>query len=363
MAGQLAEHGRIAAGDTHRDQARLEGTDRVSGNADSGARRQRPGLRWRTGSTGDFPVKRARGIALLFALWALALLAALLAGLALGARSESEAARHLYSQVQARYAAEAGVARAVAALRDSNPANRWVPDGRMYRFEYNGARVEVRIDDVSGQVDLNAATPDVLTNLFLAAGTSHAQARALSDAVQDWRDSDDIPHAYGAEADAYKRAGMKWLPRNGPFRTPDELSRVYGMSDALYRKVADAVTVYSGRNFPDPQYAGALALAAGRDGDLAEATRLVAARRAQAPAALGATPMRAAGVSMQQPPVAGFGGITQEIRSLATMPDGTQSGQDAIVRLVAIGGISRPYTVLGWRSFSEEPPEAAPNLP
>lgn len=307
-------------------------------------------------------MKRARGIALLFALWALALLAALLAGLALGARSESEAARQLYSQAQGRYAAEAGVARAITALRDGQAARRWVPDGRTYRFEFNGAQVAVRIDDVSGQVDLNAATPDVLTNLFLAAGAGNSQARALSDAVQDWRDSDDIPHAFGAEADAYKRAGMKWLPRNGPFRTPDELARVYGMTDALYRKVSIAVTVYSGRNFPDPQYAGPLAMAAGRDGDLAVATRIVQARRAHAPAAIDASPMQAAGLQPQTP-LAGFGGITQEIRSVATMPDGTQSGQDVIVRLAAVSGISRPYAVLGWHGFSEEPPEAAPDSP
>lgn len=307
-------------------------------------------------------MKRARGIALLFALWALALLAALLAGLALAARSESEAARQLYSQAQARYAAEAGVARAVSALRDGVAARRWVPDGRTYRFAFNDARVVVRIDDVSGQVDLNAATPEVLTNLFLAAGAGNSQARALSDAVQDWRDSDDIPHAFGAEADAYKRAGMQWLPRNGPFRTPDELARVYGMTDALYRKVSDAVTVYSGRNFPDPQYADPLAMAAGRDGDLADATRIVQARRAHAPGSMDASPTQATGL---QPltPLAGFGGLTQEIRSVATMPDGTQSGQDVIVRLTAVSGISRPYAVLGWHSFSEEPPEAAPDSP
>jgi len=275
-------------------------------------------------------VRRERGIALLFALWALALLAALLAGLALGARGESEAARQLYSQAQARYAAEAGVARAISALRDGNSAHRWVPDGRTYRFEFGGAQVVVRIEDVTGQVDLNAATPDVLTDLFLAAGASNSQARALSDAVQDWRDSDDIPHTFGAEADAYKRAGMKWLPRNGPFRTPGELARVYGMTDALYRKVAGAVTVYSGRNFPDPQYAGPLAMAAGRDGDLADATRIVEARRARAPAATNANPMQAAAGLQPQTPLAGLGGLTQESAAwrpcpMARSPDRTWS--------------------------------------
>jgi general secretion pathway protein K len=301
-------------------------------------------------------MNRMRGAALLFALWAVALLAALLAGLALGARGESEASRQLYSQTRARYAAEAGVARAIEAMRESDPAQRWLPDGREYQFQFDDARVQVRIDDVSGQVDLNAATPDVLTKLFLAAGADATQAQALADAVQDWRDADDLAHPHGAEADVYKRAGLKWLPRNGPFRSGDELARVYGMSDALYRKLADSVTVYSGRNFPDQQYAGPLALAAARDGDLAAATRAVEQRRSRMPLPVNGAPVQSPATGIQsQTLFAGFGGITQEIRSVATLPDGTQSGQEVIVRLTAMTGSLRPYAVLGWRAFAEAP--------
>lgn len=299
------------------------------------------------------PSHRARGAALLFALWAIALLAALLAGLAVTARGEGEAAQNYYAQAQARYAAEAGVARAVDALRDADAARRWVPDGRPYRFDFDGAKVEVSITDTSGQVDLNAATPEVLTNLFLAAGADQARAQALTDAVQDWRDSDDIPHPNGAEAETYRRAGLAWLPRNGPFRSSDELARVYGMDDALYRKLADSVTVYSGRNFPDEAYADPLALAADRNGDLATAVRMVAARHARAPLQ-GDIPQAgqpASGVAAQTL-VAGFGGMTQEIRSVAVLPDGTRSAQDAILRLTAMSGGLRPYTVLGWRDVS-----------
>ena len=300
-------------------------------------------------------MRRMRGAALLFALWAMALLAALLAGLAMGARGESESARLLYSQTRARYAAEAGVARAIESMRSGAPARRWVPDGRDYRFEFDGASVLVRIDDVSGQVDLNAATPQVLNNLFLAAGADNAQAQALTDAVQDWRDADDLQHAHGAEADTYKRAGLTWLPRNGPFRSGDELARVYGMTDALYRKLARSVTVYSGRNFPDPQYAGPLALAATRDGDLDAATRAVADRRARPPLSINGMPVQPDTGIEARTLAAGLGGLSQEIRSVATLPDGTQYGQEVTVRLTAMTGSLRPYAVLGWRGFSQAP--------
>jgi len=291
-----------------------------------------------------------RGAALLFALWSIALLAALLAGLAVGARGEGEAARNAYNQARARYAAEAGVARAVATLRDGDLARRWVPDGRGYRFVFEQAQVEVRITDSSGQVDLNAATPDVLLNLFRAAGADEARAQALSDAVQDWRDSDDLPRAHGVEADAYRSAGLKWTPRNGPFRTPDELARVLGVDDALYRKLAGSITVYSGRNFPDGAYADSLALAASRDGDPAAASTLVDARRARPAMQSGdeGASIPAGGVA-PQPLIAGFGGLTQDIRVVATLPDGTRSAVDATLRLTAVGGGLRPYTVLGWQ--------------
>lgn len=297
-------------------------------------------------------MRRARGAALLFAMWAIALLAALLAGMAVTARGESEAARNAYAQAKARYAADAGIARAVDALRDADPARRWVPDGRDYRFDFDGARVQVNVTDTSGQVDLNAATPEVLKNLFLAAGADEPRAQALADAVQDWRDSDDIPHPNGAEADTYRRAGLTWLPRNGPFRSADELARVYGMTDALYRKLEEAVTVYSGRNFPDEAYAGPLALAAGRGGNLADAVRLVAERRTHPPLQGNLPPQALQSAAAPQVPLPGFGGLTQEIRSIAVLPDGTRSAQKATLRLTAITGGLRPYTVLGWSDVS-----------
>ncbi|HEX7129050.1 MAG TPA: type II secretion system protein GspK [Rhodanobacteraceae bacterium] len=306
-------------------------------------------------------MRRARGAALLFAMWAIALLAALLAGMAVTARGEGEAARNAYAQAKARYAADAGIARAVDALRDADPARRWVPDGRTYSFEFDGAKVQVNVTDTSGQVDLNAATPEVLKNLFLAAGADQPHAQALADAVQDWRDSDDIPHPNGAEAETYKRAGLTWLPRNGPFRSADELARVYGMTDALYRKLEDAVTVYSGRNFPDEAYAGPLALAAGRDGNLAGATRLVAERRTHPPLQGNLPPQALQSAAAPRVPTPGFGGLTQEIRSVAVLPDGTRSAQKATLRLTAISGGLRPYTVLGWSDVSNvtEGPESS----
>jgi len=75
-----------------------------------------------------------RGVALLLVLWACALLAILLGGYALTARTEGLEARHELAATQAHYAAEAGIARALQGLADTRPRQRWIADGRPYAF-------------------------------------------------------------------------------------------------------------------------------------------------------------------------------------------------------------------------------------
>ena len=65
-----------------------------------------------------------RGVALLVVLWACTLLAVLLGGYAMLARTEGLQARYAFAQTRAQYAAEAGFARALYALQDPVPAQR-----------------------------------------------------------------------------------------------------------------------------------------------------------------------------------------------------------------------------------------------
>jgi general secretion pathway protein K len=71
----------------------------------------------------------------------------------------------------------------------------------------------------------------------------------------DWRDGSPLKRADGAKADEYRAAGYDYLPRNGPFQSVDELTLVMGMTRDLYKRVEPALTVYSGRQFVDPQFA------------------------------------------------------------------------------------------------------------
>ena len=118
-------------------------------------------------------------------------------------------------------------------------------------------RSKSSITDDSGKIDINAAgsNGDLLTNLFVTHGVALDKAQALSDAVQDWIDSDDNTRPNGAEIAQYKAAGLSYGPKNAPFDTVSELQQVLGMTYDLYQKIEPGITIYSGRNTPNAAFA------------------------------------------------------------------------------------------------------------
>lgn len=279
--------------------------------------------------------RRECGTALLLVLWVTILLAALIAGVAAASRSHSEAALYGSERLRAELAAEAGLAHAIAGLRGPDIAHQWVPDGRPYSFAFDGAKVTVAVVDVSGMVDLNAAPVALLRGVFQAAGADALQAGQL---------------AHEAVA---SRSGGNGNPGE-PFRAIDQLARLPGMNAALFEKVADAVTVFSGRNYPDASYAGPLVLASLRGIGVTEAKVQVDLRR-QHRAQRAAGNGQAFGAVANGPLVAGYGGVVQRVFSIASLPDGTRVGVDATIRLALTGTRARPYKVLDWRTTTQAP--------
>ncbi|MFC5741422.1 general secretion pathway protein GspK [Dyella tabacisoli] len=282
--------------------------------------------------------RRQRGVALLVVLWACTLLAILLGGYAMLARTEAMQARYQFAQTQAHYAAEAGVMRAIYGLQDTQQQNRWVPDGRVYPFKYEEADVKVTIIDEGGKVDLNAANPNVLQGLFHAAGLPDAQAQELAGRVVEWRSFGLGPRGAGQQDAAYATAGRDYGPRKGPFASIEELQLVLGMNQALYRTVAPVVTLWSGRDSPDVATAPLLALAAIPGMDPNQANALYAARQAK----------------QGTPALVGFQGVTHSIRSEATLADGTVAVLRTTVRLQGIRPGATPYAVLRWQEGDGE---------
>jgi len=288
---------------------------------------------------------RQQGVALILVIWVIALMGVLLGSFALIARTENFEARHLFDGTTARYAAQAGIERAVYELRNPNLTQRWVGDGRAYDFEFDGAQVQVELTDESGLIDINTADDTLLQGLFVSAGVAPDQAVVLSDAIQDWRDPDDIPLPQGAELNEYKAAGMPYAPRNAPFQTVGEVQQALGMNYDLFEKIEPAITIYGGGVQPNPAYAPLEVLLAlpGMTPDLAQ--QLIAARQQSLPGQPGG-----AGLTLPDgtPVVANGGGNTYTIRSRATLANGASTTLDASIRLGGIGAAGQPYTVLRW---------------
>lgn len=299
--------------------------------------------------------RRQRGTALLLVLWVTMLLAALLVGVAAASRSQAQAALYGSERVRAELAAEAGLAHAVAGLRAPDASRHWVPDGRPYRFDFDGARVTVRVVDVGGLVDLNAASPELIRRVFEAAGADPSQAGQYADTIAAWRGGGAGMAAQTLTSLSTRRGAAGISPAHGPFRAVEQLARLPGIDAKLYARVAPAVTVYSGRNFPDASYAGALVLASLRGIDVAQAETLVAGRHRR-PAERGAGNGQAFGAAGNGPLVAGYGGVVERVFSTAEMPDGTRAGIDVTVRMALTGTGARPYKVLDWRTDSAAAP-------
>ncbi len=279
-------------------------------------------------------------------LWVIAMLSILLGSFALVARTENLQSRHLFDTTQARYAAEAGLNLAIFELRKTDPAQRWMADGRPYRFGYGDAEIELEITDDSGKIDINAASGDLLTNLFMGRGVPMDQAQALSDAIQDWRDPDDLKHPNGAEAADYKAAGLSYTPKNAPFDTVSELQQVLGMTYDLYEKIEPGITIYSGRNSPSASYGNEVALQAMYpDASPEQIQQFIQQLQSQIPGS-GAQPVLAPDGT---PVMAAGGGLTYSVKSRATLPNGASTVLDATIRMGGVSAAGRPFVILRWR--------------
>ncbi len=291
-------------------------------------------------------VLRQRGVALVLVLWAIALMAVLLGSFALIAHTENLESRHVFDTVTARYDAQAGLERAVYELRNADPAQRWIADGRPYEFDFDGARVSVELTDEAGKIDINSADRTVLVSLFVSVGVDLDRAEALADAIQDWKDADDLPLAHGAEIAEYQAAGLAYGPRNAPFQTVSEIQQVLGMDYELYRMIEPAITIYGSGGQPNPAFAPIEALRALPNMTDEYARQIIALRQSMVPGQPGAQPLL---LPDGTPIVANGGGLTYSVKSRAVLPNGVSTVLEASIRLGGVGASGRPYTVLRWR--------------
>lgn len=281
------------------------------------------------------PMNRARGAALVLVLWLIALLTAVVGAFALSARIEHLQQRVVGDDAIGQEHARAGLEYALYRLQPSATRPAWVADGRRYRWEFDQRRIDLRIIDENGKINLNLADVTLLTAFLQAMGVDAGRAQQVAGAIADWRDADSLKQPVGgAELPEYQAAGLPYGPRNNRFETLGELQRVLGMDAALYEQLEPMLTLYSRQSRPDPRFAaGPVLTALGLDSE-----RLLAERE-QAAAGQGAELGGGALAS---------GSGTYSIESRAMDERGRVSVLQAVVRMRAAGTPGTTYTVLRW---------------
>jgi general secretion pathway protein K len=217
--------------------------------------------------------RRDRGVALVAATAALAILTVLATSLARTSLTEQRLARHALAALQAEALARSGVAAAAVWLdqRPDGPDSLAAPWGSG-RQPLGPGWVDVRIEDEARRIDLNLGA-DALPRLLHVLGLDPD----LAEAIADWTDADRMPRPRGAERDHYLTLPTPYLPADGPLTSVGELTLVRGVERAALARLRPFVTT-AGEAAVNPNTAPPEVLRAVL-GDDALAEGLIEARR------------------------------------------------------------------------------------
>ena len=274
-------------------------------------------------------------MAILYVLWGVALLSMIAVSFLSTGNVSYRLSRNALEAAQWDAAADAALSRAVLALLDSRPERRWRVDGVAQDFMFGDIKMRIAIQDELGRIDLNHADQSLLGGLFQSAGLGSPAASGLVDKILDWRDANPARRLNGAKDQDYRSAGYDYGPRNAPFQSVDELKLVMGMSSDLYKRVEPALTVYSGRQFLDPQFALREALLALPTMNANTVAAVMAGRASQT--------ARAGTID----PAISLNGRAFSIRTELARADGAEV-REVVVRLT--GQPHHPYWVVSWKT-------------
>jgi general secretion pathway protein K len=114
-----------------------------------------------------------------------------------------------------------------------------------FHFRLDNSDVMVSFVSEAARIDLNAASKDLLANLFAGLGAGWEDASQYADRIVGWRTP---PKADAAEDEMslYRAAGLAYSPRQAPFAHVNELALVLGLPPALVDRALPFVTVFSG---------------------------------------------------------------------------------------------------------------------
>ena len=236
-------------------------------------------------------------------IWTLGLITLLGMAVIVGARYRTKTSSNYASVTAAEMAAESAVNLAIATALTAAPEQA-VNFPLRCRLP-GGERATITVEEETGKIDLNTASPAALTRLFTALTGDQSRGTRIASQIIEFRK----PKAQSTPA-----AG----PAEARFTTVMQLDQLDGMSPRLFRTALRHVTVRSGRPEPDMEAASPAML------------RLLNVEPKQTTAKRGL-------------PLGG----SMTIRADISASDGTRFIREALVSLE--GGNGRPYVIREWR--------------
>ncbi len=205
--------------------------------------------------------RQQRGIALIMVLGLVIFMSVIALSFSDNQRVSTQVTANTLAGASAQAAADGAVNRMVYEITRPRSADaqmalaQWKADGVVHNWIENGQQIAVSARNEAAKIDLNFAAEPLLKQMFMSAGASDGDANAIVAAIKDWTDADNLKRPNGAEADDYRAAGKKVLPKNDFFIAIEELQNVMGVDPKLYSKVAPLLTVNARSPGVDPQSA------------------------------------------------------------------------------------------------------------
>ena len=193
-------------------------------------------------------------------LWALVLIAFIVAHLTASGRTEISIARNLVANAVSEAAADGAISVAIFNQMDPNPDQRWPLNGETHQLAIGNTRVMVQLEDEAARINPSAAPPPLLEALLRTTGSDPESARRLALAIGQWVGSTAAAQAQSAQAE-YRAAGLDYGPPGEPLETLDELGRVLGMTPAVLAAIRPHLTLF-GPPQPNPASADPVVAAA-----------------------------------------------------------------------------------------------------
>ncbi len=193
-----------------------------------------------------------KGSILIVALWSLLFLAALAVVVNAYTRSQLDVSAKLKHRVKMHYLAKAGVKRAILEIEndtaDSYDAlkDAWSNNEDAFKeIRLGDGMFTIVLVDEERKVNINKASYPVLKNFFEIVGeTTSQEASDIAASIIDWRDEDGEPRENGAESGYYLTLDPAYTCKDGDFEVLEELLLVKGMTQEIFNKVSNRITVY-----------------------------------------------------------------------------------------------------------------------